>query len=128
MALLPVLFQRCLLFMLAHGVPMFLVIICLPQILRATGQPPAVCDLVQPYRWGLAAALPLEILIRYSACPRHITAWTHSLCSVNDWISRKAHKTATLLPQSWRMICQPGSPYDLAFGSATADPSPPQSI
>ena len=64
MAAMPVLFQRCLYFMLAHGAPMLLLIVFLPQGLRLMGQPLAVCKLVAPYRWGLAAALPLEVLNR----------------------------------------------------------------
>ena len=67
MAALPVLFQRCLLFMLAHGAPMLLVLVFLPKILLATGQSPAVCEIVAPYRLGLMAALPTEVLNR--CCP-----------------------------------------------------------
>lgn len=63
-AALPIVFQRCLCFMAVHGMPMLLILVFLPQLLHATGQPAAVYDAVGPYRFGLIAALPLEVINR----------------------------------------------------------------
>lgn len=65
-----VIFQRCVLFMLAHCIPITFVQLAVPELLKLAGEDAELCRLASAYALRLLPSLYLEALSRWLANPR----------------------------------------------------------
>lgn len=63
-AALAVIFQRTVLFLLLHALPITALFFGLPALLRTLGQPAELCDRVGPYLAALAPAVWIDAVYR----------------------------------------------------------------
>lgn len=59
-----VIFQRCVLFMLAHCIPITFLQLAIPELLKLAGEDPELCRLASAYALRLLPSLYLEALSR----------------------------------------------------------------
>lgn len=82
---LPVIFQRTSMLMLAHCIPITLVQLAVPELLRLAGEDPELCRLASAYAIRLLPSLYIEALSRWAApqdddmCIRLLQACTRGL-------------------------------------------------
>ena len=73
---LPVIFQRTSMLMLAHCVPITLVQLGVPELLRFAGEDPELCRLASAYAIRLLPSLYIEALSRCPSLLGRYLAWS----------------------------------------------------
>lgn len=75
---LPVIFQRTSMLMLAHCIPITLVQLAVPELLRLAGEDPELCRLASAYAIRLLPSLYIEALSRFAPCKMSLSACSPS--------------------------------------------------